>query len=1189
MLARLELVGFKSFAERTRFDFAPGVTAVVGPNGSGKSNIVDAVRWVLGEQSAKSLRGGEMADVIFNGSSTRKSFGMAEVSATFNNRSRVLAYEGDEVTITRRVYRDGQGEYLINGEASRLKDIRSLLLGSGAGQGAYSIIEQGRVDALLTTSTKDRRIVFEEAAGISRFKAKKIETLRKLDSVEADLTRVKDIVAELDKQLRTLQLQAAKAQKYREYSERYQALRVAVAAREFASLTQALARETDDWEQAKTEAEAARQATKSGEGELRQLEWEISRAEDGLRHQASRLGDARQQLAGFDAQAKSERQQATGHETDCLKLSQERVQLVTQLQQLNRELVAFASEKTKLDELHAAAQSRVDAAEQNAQAVTTRFADLSRLAQNDRDAQFDAVDRLARLQSVVESTSAILDRQKKELARKQAEAEQTSIKHDALAKALDELSQTDSDVRDRLEESRKAFQAAKARRDQLKLEAENLNPKLDADRQRRSALAGRIDVLDRLDQSFEGFGAGVREVAERYRGDANSPILGLVAEVLTVPREIAPLIDLVLGDLARSFIVHDESAIARIQTDLPNLSGRVGLIPLKGVSHIPIVGTDQPPPFGTQAAVNLVRCEIPGVVERLLGNVVVAEAHTTGHAALRVVATDGTIFEPDGRVVIGPIETGAGLLSRKSELRELSAERTAIEQEIADIEKQQSALRAEAESYEPTIRDKDAEIATLSGEAGNLREQILRQRDHQAQLADRIELLVREADILALELKNAERTYADVSRQAAQADDEVKQIQQRLAQNDIALTALDFERSAVQAERADARVHLARVFEQLSNLTSRIEEIETQIRQRNADEVNAIAEEKSMRARAQHHTLLALRATADAADAYRTKDERERAIADLTNRKLQLTADRDSLAETLAAARQRATEAQQLCHTRELAVQSLTTRRETLVQRLVEDYSIDLNVAVPESTVEITDETPGEIDSLKQKITRLGGVNLSALEELAEVEQRNVSLKTQFDDLVDARKKLIEIIEQINDDSRRLFTDTLNKVRTHFQELFRKLFGGGMADIVLEEEADVLESGIEITARPPGKELRSIALLSGGEKTMTAVALLLAIFRNKPSPFCLLDEVDAALDEANTTRFAGVIREFLDRSQFIVITHKKRTMASADVLYGVTMQESGVSKLVAVKFEDWPEDEPVANDDSETTQSRTAA
>jgi chromosome segregation protein len=420
-----------------------------------------------------------------------------------------------------------------------------------------------------------------------------------------------------------------------------------------------------------------------------------------------------------------------------------------------------------------------------------------------------------------------------------------------------------------------------------------------------------------------------------------------------------------------------------------------------------------------------------------------------------------------------------------------------------------------------------------------------------------------------------------VRQQADEADRAAADIQERLAATDAALAAAAAERDAKQAESTAAQVALGRVKEQHTALTARAVDLEATVRQRKVDAVNLAGAERAAAAKRLDAELTTLRATQAAADAYGDKEHREILLADLTAKRNALRADRDRLQAEGKSARAALQQVQDRAHAHDLTVRDLTNRRDSLATRLREDYGVELGQDSgeplnPESWNLTPEQAQDEIDDLRRKIAKLGSVNLEALEELTEVEGREQALRTQHDDLVNAAKTLTEIIEKINADSRTLFTDTLATARVHFQELFRKLFGGGKADIILENEADVLESGIEVTARPPGKELRSISLLSGGEKTLTAVALLLAIFRSKPSPFCILDEVDAALDEANTVRFAGVIREFLDRSQFIVVTHKKRTMAAADVLYGVTMQESGVSKQVTVRFEDWPEEEQAA-------------
>jgi chromosome segregation protein len=1189
MLKRLELIGFKSFADRTRFDFAPGVTAVVGPNGSGKSNVVDAVRWLLGEQSAKSLRGGEMTDVIFNGSSTRKSLGLAEVTMTFDNSDRLVPMESDEVQVTRRVYRDGQGEYLINGQESRLKDIKELFLGTGAGHGAYSVIEQGRVDALLSASTKDRRQIFEEAAGISRFKAKKVETLRSLERTEQHLVRVGDTLQELEKRLRTLRLQAAKAQRYQQYTARLKELRVTAGLAEYRSLSASLTVEEAVLAELRAELADATAKAEAGEAELRQLDREAGRTEDSLRHQEAKLADARQQIGANEAAVKAERNQASGLDAELLRLGRQRVELGHRAKAVEAEAARVAGE---LDEVSRQADTERERAESAAAAVadvSARIAELTRQAQADRDRQFELVGRSAKLHSDAEVSQAQADRLRRDLDRKRAEAEQTTVRHDALDRLLADLSRTDADLRQRLADARQALANHLAARDELRHRADGLQLDLESLREDRSALRGRADVLEGLERSLEGFGAGVREVLRRQRaGELSGAVLGLVADLLAAPRDAAPLIDLALGDAAQRFVVRDAQALDEVLTQLGELPGRVGFIPLGERPSMTIAGL---------GAASLVHCDYPALPEQLLGHTLIvddlAAARAAARPGFRFVTRSGELLEPDGTVTVGPPLAEAGILSRKSELRHLREQIADLDARIAAVEAEQADLRHRADALDAPIHGREAEIAALTGEAGSLRDQILEQRQVQRQLADTLELLGREAAVAEGELAKADQEWQSAKRQAEEADREAEAVKGRLADTDAALADAERDRDGRVRENTDAQVALSRVNERLAGLRKKRDELDAELRQRRIDAVNLASADRSVRGRLLESQLAALRAGAAAAAAYADKESRERYAAELTARRDSLRADRERLQHDLKQSRDAWKDRHDQAHARELTARDLTNRRDALAQRVRDEYGVELASLAQDEPIPLTRadgatpsteysvlstqySDPGqEIEELRQKIAKLGSVNLEALDELAEVEKRDAELRAQFDDLTAARVKLQQIIDQINADSRRLFTETLAAVRGHFQELFRKLFGGGMADVILEDESDVLESGIEITARPPGKELTRISLLSGGERALTAVALLLAIFKSRPSPFCLLDEVDAAMDEANTQRLAGLLREFAERSQFIVVTHKKRTMAVADVLYGVTMQESGITKLVAVRFEDWPdEDEP---------------
>jgi chromosome segregation protein len=1200
MLKRLELVGFKSFADKTRFDFAPGVTGVVGPNGSGKSNVVDAVRWLLGEQSAKSLRGGEMADVIFNGSTSRKSLGMAEVTVAFDNARRLLAIDADEVQLTRRVYRDGTGEYLINGQMARLKDIKEMFLGSGAG-GGNTIIAQGRVDELLQASTKDRREIFDEAAGISRFKAKKTETLRKLSTVELNLTRSKDKLDALDGQLRTLRMQAAKAQKYKEYSERLRELRVGLGVHEYRDLSAALSVERAALATLKDEVSGATAEAEQLEQRAKELDWSVSRGEESLRHHEARLADARQQSAGFETAFRHERATTTGLESELLKIGRQRAELGYRIRVIEADAARSAAEA-------ATAEERLADEERHSETVTAALTELvAQLAELDREQtegqarQFDLVRAAGANRAAADATLAQVERLQKEYTNKLHTSEQRTAHRAAIASALDGLSQADADVQARLTAARGRIVALNADRDALAGRTESEQTNLEGLRVRQGDLRGRIDVLEDLERSLEGLGAGVRQVLSRLGTETDgeepgtgSAILGLVADLLTVPREVAPLVEIALGDTAQRFVVRGPDAVDAVAAAAGEVAGRVGFVPVQArAAHA----------VGDGSAVvlaSLVTCDHPdcgSLPVQLLGRVLLADtlADTRWLSALhpecRIIARTGELLEPDGTLTVGPLKAESGLVSRKSELRDLREQYRATSELVARAEVELAELRRQADAAEGVLEAVRSEVALLSDEAGDLLQRIARQRSQVETLDAEIDLLRRERDLLERQVQEGEASWVAARMEAERAEQASAEITARLAELKQALVDGEQQRDRRQQAHTAAQVALSRATADRDRARERVGQIDADLRKRKIEAVNLSSVDHGVRGRLAESTLSALRASAAQADAYREKEARERVIADLATKAASDREAREDVRDRLQVIRHGWQEKQSAAHARELAVHDLSARRAAVATRMREDYAVDLAeltatlapdgpdpVGSPSETTGASRspnpfEAHQEIDDLKRKLARLGSVNMEALDELTRVEGEFNALQAQHDDLNAARNSLQQVIDAINADSRKLFTDTLTAVRGYFQELFRKLFGGGQADIVLEDESDVLESGIEITARPPGKELRALSLLSGGEKTLTAVALLLAIFRNKPSPFCILDEVDAALDEANTQRLAGVLREFLDRSQFIVVTHKKRTMAAADLLWGVTMQESGVSRLLPMRFEDWPDED----------------
>lgn len=1266
MLKRLELIGFKSFADKTAFDFGHGITAIVGPNGSGKSNVVDAVRWILGEQSAKSLRGGEMTDVIFNGSASRRSFGLAEVTLTFDNTRQQLATEAAEVQVTRRVYRSGEGEYLINQTPCRLKDIKDLFLGSGAGTDAYCIIAQGKVDVMLQSSTKERRTIFEEAAGISRFKAKKIETQRKLERVDLNVQRLKDIIDEVEKQLRSVKLQAAKAQRYQEYSSRLKELRVGLGLQEFHQLAEKLQVEEADLDRLRTELEQQGSQVLTWESKHRQLEETLARLEEDLHTQEANLARARQQINTQQTTLAHETTLSADLEKELAKVRGQINELTATLTALHRALQAAHGDLTTAQHEAETQQNRAAALEEGLQAIVNRLENVQQQLEIDKAGHLEQMRQAARLQNDAVGYKAQLDNLQRELTRLRQKSEQAAETLASIDVELQELTEADSSLQEKLQHSRHLLDEEKQERERLRQFRDDTGELISQLRQKRSGLVSRMEVLEGLERSHEGLGAGVGELLDMLQattGDVDSSpwrkcVIGMVADFLTVRREYAPLIDLALGEWSQRFLVRDSTSLAlALSGRAQPFASRVSFLPLKhfqtpthsgketekanrlievsllGHLRIPLSGENLWSLSGVIArAEQLVSTnhpELQDLPKQLLGRTLIVRdldtafalaVNTTGY---RLITLQGELLEPDGTLIVGTHHAETGILSRKSELREVREQIAAVDLRIADAEHDLASLRERVAVSDSRIQDHQQEIQVLTEQAADLRSRVERHRDRRQGLHEEVTLSREEMLRLEQDIATLRDGWQQATDQAAAAEAQVRALHDSIQQAEAEVRQREAQRQQRHQEWTAQKVALAKTEERLTGLQAKFRQLQEDFGKRQMEHAQAREDLHTCQQRRQYSQQTMLHASSALAYGYLDKETAERVIRTLHRQRDRDRQDRARLADQMHSVRGRWQTQQEQTHAHELVANELRHKRDTLMTRLREDYQIeiadlyqqavasglwsapsaDAAELVEVEPVEAADESAPavlalpwqlptdpdaanqEIADLRQKLSRLGSVNLDSLKELHDLEIRSTTLGAQYEDLTSAKRSLDEIIGKINTDSRRLFQETYETVRGHFQELFRKLFGGGMADIVLEDETDILESGIEIIARPPGKELRSISLLSGGEKTMTAVALLLSIFKSKPSPFCILDEVDAALDEANIGRFADVLRDFLNQSQFIIITHSKRTMSAADVIYGITMQESGISKRVSVRFEDW---ENVMDNPEETEKQDVA-
>lgn len=1198
MLKALELNGFKSFADRTRFEFPQGITAVVGPNGSGKSNVVDAIKWVLGSQSAKALRGKEMTDVIFSGARGRSQTNAAEVTLAFDNAGGILDYDADEVQITRRVYRSGEGEYLINRQPCRLRDIREVFAGTGVSTGVYSIIEQGKVDALLQSSPRERRLIFEEAAGVSRFKIKRQEAARRLERVDQNLLRLSDIVEELDSRLRSVRSQAGKARRYKQESDRLKLLRTQVALVDWRRLTDSLRRQQQQVELLSGEKEKL-------ESQVHELEQQLSQAEAAADAQQTRLQQAnsdaakvREQIAQAESTRRSQLARSDELHEESKRLQKQLLTMTSRAgsaQQLVAEtessLAAVESEFAGFDQKVLDKQQQLDQATKSLQECRNTIAD-GRKRQTELLGETGKLEnRLHALVSQQEAADAQIERQRQQLAR----AEQMS------AGFAEQANAANATLRQSEQELRASQQRLTAILEKLSQHQQQLTESQQSLVEIQSRLTGaqaRATVLEELERRLDGLSAGAKEVLRLSREQPQGPfgkVRGLVADLLHVDADSASLVETALGQLANALVIEKvdpqllslpESEWAGrtsfLRLDVAPTASAVDRIDLSGETGV-VGRADQ---FVETAP------DLDSLARRLLGRYWFVDNLTTAvrlsqglGRGLSFVTVVGEVLGADGTLTVGPRQSSSGLLSRRSELRAL----------VEEIEK----MELEIETHQQRCSELEETISTESLEQQQLSERhdAIANRHNDAKLKavalnQRLEQATEQLDKATAEL-----TAAESRSQSTQ--DEVSAIEQSLAERRQELTTLEqtvIARSdqlgelenqvdSLGREVTDQRVALARCEQRRDGLRRQMEQLlrDHQEHDRALQETRDRERECRQQCRLLEQSVLKL--SGDLAHWYHQKEQLLEELKQESQQNEQRRQQRTQVLRQVDQLRQQLLSSQSRLQQLELAHQQQDHQRTDLAERMKEDYGIELAVLASSEAMrdapqelENREVIDAEIQSLKQKIQGLGPVNLEALSELEAVEQRHESLAKQYHDLRAAKAQLQKLVTQINAESRQIFLDSLEVIRGHFQELYSSLFGGGEADIVLDdspstedgaaESSDPLECGIEIVARPPGKQLRSISLLSGGERTMTCVALLLAIFKSRPSPFCVLDEVDAALDEANIDRFVEVIKQFMSNTQFLVITHSKRTMSCADTLYGITMQESGVSKRVSVRFED---------------------
>ena len=1175
-LKELEIQGFKSFPDRTKITIGPGITGVVGPNGSGKSNISDAIRWVMGETSSKQLRGaGKMEDVIFGGTQTRGAMGFASVSLTIDNSDHGLAMDADEVTIGRRYYRSGESEYTINGQNVRLKDVYELLLDTGLGRDGYAIVGQGRIAEIVAAKSNERREIFEEASGIARFRYRKNEAERRLAAAEGNLERLRDILGELEGRVGPLKRDSEKAQKFLEYSATRKSLEITLWVDSIRRAQEAVRDQQRRYEAAESDyGRLSKQLdefdarTEALRAEAQKLMLDVEQANADIRALTEAGAGRDSALAVLRNENEHARAQIAEAEAEQARAGEGAKGIEAETAEHEAAIQALREAVAKADEQLAGLRGRLNALEQQALQSGQRQDVLNAAIARQQEVATACKVQAASLESSLSASQTQLDALRTQAGAAGAAAEKLAAERAAAAEALQKAEENVT----RCDNIKNGLALKLESRRRQQAEAAEALQKADRD---RSNTAQRIRILEDLEKNLDGYQQSVKAVmraaeARRLRG-----IIGPVAGILTVRKGYETAIETALGFALQNLVVENErDARAAIAFLKESRAGRATFLPLDTVQGHRFTG----PLTGTaEVAADLVEVDAryQNIVDNLLGRIIVVDDLTEASAVAkrlsyrnRIVTLDGQVVNAGGSFTGGSTARSAGVFTRKQELDELREKLATLDKRRAEAERETSARKAEVDNLAAQVAG--AESESVNAASARLRASLELERLDAAVAEGAAAAQRRKAEIDALietlQKDKAARAQADNARVAAEAELERYTAElQTLGESSGTLTAereqITADLNAAQLERLthekDIGLHeasLETLRSRSGEAAARARELEAAITAGNATlEANAAKAEAIERERAEAKGKIAAAEQA-IREANAARLEKEAEITRLGQENRALTDERERMGGEMArlAERRAAAEAE----------------RDDTAAKLWEEYQLTENEAKAQC-VEFTTVTElrRQVAEVRGKIRALGNVNVGAIDEYKEVKERYDFLKAQVGDVERSKTELTRMIAELCQEMEEMFKKSFQEINHNFGRIFRELFGGGRARLYLSDEGNILDSGIEIEVSPPGKVIRNLSALSGGEQALVAISIYFAILEVNPSPFCILDEIEAALDDVNVTRYAQYLRRMTERTQFIVITHRRGTMEAADVLYGVTMQEDGVSKLLRLDLD----------------------
>lgn len=1177
LLKSLELHGFKTFPDRIKLSFDKGITSIVGPNGSGKSNISDAIRWVLGEQSAKTLRCSKMEDVVFNGTDKRKKTGYAEVTLSIDNKDRILPFDGDEVAVTRRYYRSGESEYMINKATVRLRDIHELFMDTGLGRDGYSMIGQGKIDSIVASKSEERREIFEEASGISRYRYRKTEAERKLKSTEENLVRLRDIVGELEDRVGPLKKQSEKAQKFLVLSEEKKGLEIALWLNTLDNSANII-KEQDD------KIDIQRAQYENAEQELANISSETESIYLKNGEITSKIDTIRRNISQFESEVSNNNALISVANNDIEHNKETITRLETEIEQLDNSFTEIESqikekkenvEKLKLNieekqkEYNEVSENlntiSVDASRSGdeIQELNSKLAELSQKSANAKVVLLTSDSSINELNERIESLNS-------SLSEKESNLETTS-------RMLEDYKAQGKDSAEKVEKLSNSIKGLELKINNLKTRNENSKGEIDRLTLDSNEKLRRANILEDLEKNLEGFAHSVKTVMNLSRHGKIGGIHGPVSRLIKVPTDYAVAIETALGGAMQNIVTgNEEDAKRAIRTLKENKGGRATFLPIATIKprYLNENGIDSC--FGfVGVASDLCDCkdEYKGILQNLLGKIVIAEDLNSAVSIakkysyrFKVVTLDGQVVNAGGSLTGGSLNKRTGLLSRASEIEKYRKEAKTLADKANELKEQYSNSQQEFAKYE-------ADILGTRGDLSTEQQELIRLRTEYKACQNEYDSLVSSIDFTKNEIVECENKISNLQKDKETADKEFSAFEEEIANIEKTTSNLTGNRLALTEKR-----------EQLSE---KLQNIRLEIVTFEKDKEALISEIRTSEYNSQHQTerkenlrnqIVSVNSNIDIInkkiESYTNiSNNYQDKIAEFNNAIEKLNGDKEKFEKKSVELRQKEKD---LNSTREVSGRELARLEERkinlqkqyddIIAKLWDEYELTKRQA-EEISIEIENVSTARkrLNEIKSSIRGLGSVNVSAIEEYKEVSERYEFLGAQVSDVEKSKNEIERLINDLTKQMKDAFIENFHEINKHFGETFKELFGGGTASLELANPDDILNSGIDIIAHPPGKIVVHLEALSGGEKALVAIALYFSIMKVRPAPFCVMDEIEAALDDVNVDRFAQYMRRMTDRTQFITITHRRGTMEESDVLYGVTMQDEGISKLLELR------------------------